>query len=142
MTRSVGRPTLQRAFPLNAHDFRKYSTFVEIGRRATVSALIYWGIAQGWATKWSPGLVNVVVSVALHFCLHSPERFLQSVDHFTAHPCRCCSVGRGGWLSLRYSGRIVLPSAFAARVLASPSLMFEALQFPSRQQLHLLFCWQ
>ena len=42
---------------------------------------------QGWAEKWTPGLVNFVPSVACHLCLNLPGIFSQPGDHFIAQPC-------------------------------------------------------
>ena len=37
------------------------------------SSIRHQGFLQGWAKKWSPGLVTFVPAVAYHFCLNLPE---------------------------------------------------------------------
>ena len=38
--------------------------------------------SNGWAKKWTPGLVNFVPAVAYNFCINLPEKFSQPGDHF------------------------------------------------------------
>ena len=41
---------------------------------------------QGCAEKMTPGMVNLVPSVAYSFCLNLPEKFSQPGDHLLAQP--------------------------------------------------------
>ena len=42
---------------------------------------------QGWAKKWSPGLVNFIPAVAYHFYLNLPAAFSQPGNVNLTHPC-------------------------------------------------------